>query len=315
MNNLTKPRIIFFGTDDISATVLNTLIKMKTNVVGVITRSDKVSGRKHQFVYSDVKKVAIVNNLKLLQPTNLKQSINEILALKPELILTCSYGKIIPEEIINYPIYHAVNIHPSLLPKYRGASPIQYTIWNNDNKGGVTFLYMTKELDEGDIIFQQEFPINDDWTSYDLRIKIKEVVKQMLINNLNKLFTYDHIGIKQDPTQVSFTSLIKRENEFVHWNNASKYIYGQIKALYDKPIACTIYNNLIIKIHKASLTQIDCSNNQPGQILEISQSGILVATNDKAIYLKTIQFPGKKPSDVSQLINGKLPFVLNTFFK
>ena len=209
-------RVIFFGTDELSAAVLQTLIDLKVNVVGVITRADKVQGRKQEVIYSEVKKLALANNLNLLQPIKLKENINQILDLKPDLILTCSYGRIIPEEIINTPQFKSVNIHPSLLPKYRGASPIQSAVLNNDNETGVTFLYMTKDLDNGNILFQESFKIDDKITSKDLRLKVKDVIAQMLKKHFFELFNKDIKSIPQDESKVVVCSMINREDEKIN---------------------------------------------------------------------------------------------------
>ncbi|MCF0227946.1 MAG: methionyl-tRNA formyltransferase, partial [Malacoplasma sp.] len=268
-------RVIFFGTDELSAAVLQTLIDLKVNVVGVITRADKVQGRKQEVIYSEVKKLALANNLNLLQPIKLKENINQILDLKPDLILTCSYGRIIPEEIINTPQFKSVNIHPSLLPKYRGASPIQSAVLNNDNETGVTFLYMTKDLDNGNILFQESFKIDDKITSKDLRLKVKDVIAQMLKKHFFELFNKDIKSIPQDESKVVVCSMINREDEKINWNKTAKEVDAHIRGLYDKPIAYTIFNNNFIKVHQAHIVNIDCSNKQPGTILEINKDGII----------------------------------------
>ena len=300
-------RVIFFGTDELSAAVLQTLLDLKVNVVGVVTRADKVSGRKQEVIYSDVKKLALAHNLKLLQPIKLKDEVQTILDLKPDLIVTCSYGRIIPEAIINAPQFKSVNIHPSLLPKYRGASPIQSAVLNNDTETGVTFLYMTKDLDNGNILFQESFKISDEITTKELRAKVKDVIIDMLKKHFFKLFDKNIKSTVQDESKVVVCSIINREDEKINWNKTAKQIDAHIRGLYDKPIAYTMINNNLVKVHKAHISNID-SNKEPGTILSINKDGILVATKDKAICLTTIQLSGKKPNEVSVLINGKLPF-------
>ncbi|MCF0125041.1 MAG: methionyl-tRNA formyltransferase, partial [Clostridia bacterium] len=205
--------------------VLQTLLDLKVNVVGVVTRADKVSGRKQEIVYSDVKKLALKNNLKLLQPVKLKEEIQTILDLKPDLILTCSYGRIIPEAIINTPQFKAVNIHPSLLPKYRGASPIQSAVLNNDSETGVSFLYMTKDLDNGNILFQESFKISDKITTKDLRIKVKEVIVDMLKNKITLRDAFIYGDGKKITVFVNFSSEVKISNDDKEIWDSEKSIY------------------------------------------------------------------------------------------
>ena len=304
-------RVVFFGTDELSSAVLQTLLDLKVNVVGVVTRADKVQGRKKEIIYSEVKKIALANHLNLLQPIKLKDETQAILDLKPDLILTCSYGRIIPEVIINAPQFKSVNLPPSLLPKYRGASPIQSAILNNDTQTGVTFLYMTKDLDNGNILFQESFPINQNITSKDLRIKVKEVIIDMLKKHFFKLFDKNIKSTVQDENHVVFCSIINREDEKINWNKTVQEVDAHVRALYDKPIAYTLINNQPIKVHATHISNIDCANQIPGTILNINKEGIFVACKDKAIVLSTIQLPGKKPNQVAVLINGNLPFKVN----
>ncbi|MBP5256925.1 MAG: methionyl-tRNA formyltransferase [Mycoplasma sp.] len=314
MNKLSK-RILFFGTDDVSAIALKALMASTAEIVGVVTKPDKPSGRKKEIIFSPIKEIAIKNNFKLFQPEKLNLSIDEILATKPNLILVCSYGKIIPKQIIDYPEYKCLNIHPSLLPKYRGASPIESAILNCDKITGVSFIVMSPKLDAGDIIDQIEIKIDDNETGNSLREKVKKVIYEYLTNHLNKLFDKD-IKLKiQDESKVIFVNQISKEDEKINWNAQAKYIDAKIRALYDKRIAHTLINNLNIKVYAATIDYALYTTKYPyGKIIDINESGLYVATKDNAICIKKIQLPGKKPVDLKQIINGHLPFKKGDIF-
>ena len=308
MNKVSK-KILFFGTDDVSSIALEALITSNAEIVGVVTKPDKPSGRKKEIIFSPIKEIAIKNNFKLFQPEKLNLSVDEILATKPNMILVCSYGKIIPKQIIDYPEYKCLNVHPSLLPKYRGASPIESTILNCDKITGVSFMIMSPKLDAGDIIEQIKIKIDNNETGKSLREKVKKTIYEYLTNNLDRLFD-KNIKLKtQDESKVVFVNQISKEDERINWNMQAKYIDAKIRALYDKRIAYTFINNLSTKIYAAIIDYSLNTTKYPcGKIIDINESGIYVATKDNAICIKQIQLPGKKPVYLKQIINGHLPF-------
>ena len=214
--NVNNKSVLFFGTDDVSLAALEALLASNVNIVGVVTKPDQPSGRKKEIIYSPIKTIAIEKHLKLFQPEKLKDNIDQILSTKPDMILVCSYGKIIPKQIIDYPEYKCLNIHPSLLPKYRGASPIESAILNCDKITGVSFIVMSPKLDAGDIIDQIEIKIDDNETGNSLREKVKKVIYEYLTNHLNKLFDKD-IKLKiQDESKVIFVNQISKEDEKIN---------------------------------------------------------------------------------------------------
>ena len=195
--------VIFFGTDEIGSCVLEKLINLKANIIAVVTRADKPSGRNKKIIVGQVKQIALDHNIKVFQPEKLSDVLNELSNLKPDLILTCSYGKIIPIEIINLPKYHCVNIHPSLLPKYRGASPMQGAILNNETETGVTFMFVTKALDEGDILFQEKIQMSNNETLFSLKSKVKNTIESMLEKYYDQLFDLNIKHFPQDNQQLN----------------------------------------------------------------------------------------------------------------
>ena len=187
MEKLNK-KILFFGTDDVSASALNALLAIKANIVGIVSKPDRPSGRHKKILFSQIKQIALANNIPLFQPEKLSLMVEEILATKPDLILTCSYGKIIPKEILYYPKYKCLNIHPSLLPKYRGAAPIQYAILNGEKTTGLSLYIMTPELDAGPIVKQIEFSIDPKETGKSLREKVKKCIYECITTTIFTLF-------------------------------------------------------------------------------------------------------------------------------
>ena len=307
--NTNSKKILFFGTDDVSVVALEALLVSNVNIVGIVTRPDRPSGRKKEIIISPIKEIAIKNNLKLFQPEKLNLCLNEILATKPDMILVCSYGKIIPKEIIDYPEYKCLNIHPSLLPKYRGATPIESAILNCDQFTGVSFMVMSPELDAGPIIDQIKIKIDSNETGSSLREKIKKIIYEYLTNNLDKLINKNIKTTTQDESKVVFVSPISRDDKKIDWNKQAKFIDAKIRALYEKRIAYTLINNLSIKVYKAIINNsMNTDNYRCGEIINISDQGIFVATKDKAICLEQIQLPGKKITFIEQIINGNLPF-------
>ena len=306
--------VIFFGTDEIGSCVLEKLINLKANIIAVVTRADKPSGRNKKIIVGQVKQIALDHNIRVFQPEKLSDVLNELSNLKPDLILTCSYGKIIPIEIINLPKYHCVNIHPSLLPKYRGASPMQGAILNNETETGVTFMFVTKALDEGDILFQEKIQMSNNETLFSLKSKVKNTIESMLEKYYDQLFDLNIKHFPQDNQKASYISIIDANQEKIDWNESAIRIDAKVRALYDKPIAYTIYEGIRIKIFSTEVTNDNVKDNNCGLITKIDKTGISVQTQDKIIKITKIQIPGKNPVEIKQIINGKHIFKVNTKF-
>ncbi len=307
--NVNNKSVLFFGTDDVSLAALEALLASNVHIVGVVTKPDQPSGRKKEIIYSPIKTIAIEKHLKLFQPEKLKDNIDQILSTKPDMILVCSYGKIIPKQIIDYPEFKCINIHPSLLPKYRGATPIESAILNCDAITGVTYMVMSSQLDAGNIIDQIEIKIDDHETGVSLKEKVKKSIYDYLTNNLDKFFDRYIKTTIQDETKATFVKPITREDEKIDWTISAKLIDAKIRALYDKRIAYTIINGLNIKVYAATIVNgLNTKNYSCGEIIDINNQGIFISCKDESICIQKIQLPGKKPMMVKQIINGRLPF-------
>lgn len=315
MNGNKKPSIIFFGTPRIAAEMLQTFIDLDIDIKAVVTKPDAFVGRKKEILTPLVKQLANKYNIDVLQPQKLDESFaNQLEKYGADLFFVCAYGKIIPQNILTIPKYKCVNLHTSLLPRWRGGAPIHWAIVNGDNETGASLMHMTKELDAGDIIYQEAVPINDDETYDSLYLKLCNLGKQIIKKKYIDLFSDNVKCYKQESKMVTYAPNITRKDEFIDWNKPARLIIRKINGLYSKPIASTIYGGEPIKIFKASITNQKTVNHQPGTIISIDKNGIRITTNDYDIVVIIIQLPNKKPQAVNQLINGNHPFKILTQF-
>lgn len=294
-------KIVFMGTPKFSVPVLEGLIE-NCNVIGVVTQPDKIVGRKKEIEFSPVKEVALQNSIPVFQPVKIREDYQSIIDINPDIIITCAYGQIIPKELLFFSKYKAINVHASLLPKYRGGAPIHWSIINGDSKTGITIMYMDVGMDDGDIIFQQEIPINYEDNLGVIEEKLSLLGKELLLTSLPKIITKDAPRIKQNEAEVTFAKIIKRENEFVDFNNKALDIYNKIRGLNPVPGASTFLNNKIVKIYDSKITEKE--SKEVGKILDITKEGILVGTLDYDILINEVKFEGKKRMLVKELING-----------
>lgn len=213
-------KVIFMGTPDFSLPILSYLIE-NTNVVLVVTQPDKKKGKNNELSFSPTKKLAIQKNIAVFQPNKIKEDYEIISEINPDIIITCAYGQILPEEILNIPRLGCINVHASLLPKYRGASPIQWALLNGDKTTGVTIMYMDKSMDTGDIIAMESIDIKDSDNVKMLHDKLSILGQKLLAETLPLIIKNQNSRIKQDERKASYTRLIKREDEKIAFNNNS----------------------------------------------------------------------------------------------
>jgi methionyl-tRNA formyltransferase len=206
--------IVFFGTPKIAANVLQELLKCNVNIVGVVCQPDRKSNH-NKIISSDVKTFALNNNLKLFQPTKANEIVNDLIKFDIDLIITCAYGLIIPKSILEIPKFGCVNLHPSLLPKYRGPSPIQFALLNGDKKTGVTLMYMDEKMDTGNIIKQLSIEIKDNETYVSLYDKLSYLCGELITQEIDNLFNTNVYSLKQDETLATYTTKITREDEHI----------------------------------------------------------------------------------------------------
>ena len=300
MNNL---KVIFMGTPEFSLPVLEGL-NSKYNVVMVVCQPDKPSNR-GVVQYSPVKDFAIKNNIKVFQPVNVKNEYHEILSEKPDLIVTCAYGQIIPKEILDYPKYGCINVHASLLPKLRGGAPIHRAIIEGHKETGITIMKMKEKMDAGDIISQVKTEILDDDTVGTLHDKLSVLARDLLLSTIPNIISGNINLVRQNEEEATFAWNIKREDEKIDFSKTTREIYNQIRGLNPWPGAYAIFSGRIIKIW-ASRYGDKFFNEEVlnGQIVELYKDGIGVKTSNGEIIITELQLEGKRRMLANEFMNG-----------
>ena len=294
-------QIVFMGTPEFSVPVLQGLID-NYKVRAVVTQPDR-KGNHGQINISPVKKLAQDKAILVLQPEKIKEDYQEIINLKPDLIVTCAYGQIIPKELIECPRLGCINVHASLLPKLRGGAPIHKAIIEGHSKTGITIMYMNTKMDEGDIITQEEIPILDTDTASLLHDKLSILGKELLLKTLPSIINGTNSRIKQDSTQATYAFTLKKEDEKLNFNKTARQIYNQIRGLNSWPGAYCIFEGKVLKVWDSFITE-----NYPvgfnGEITAIYKEGIGVKVSNGEIVLKIVQPEGKNKMDAISFING-----------
>ena len=309
-------KILFAGTPDFSATILQAILKATSlNVVGCLSQPDKPKGRGRVLASSPVKTLALQHDLPILTPISLKNSEiqQKIQALSPDIMIVVAYGLIIPQEILDIPTFGCINIHASILPKWRGASPIQSAILHGDQQSGITIMQMDAGLDTGDILSTYPCTISTQDTSADLYNKLSKIGEHAILDTLEKIQAKQITPIQQDNSQASYAPKIKKEHANIDWHKPAIEIERSIRAYQPWPIAYSYLDGKNIRIWQAKIMQ-DSSSSAPGTICTINSQGIDVTTGDKLLRLTKVQIPGKKPVQVSDILNAKHPFIVDHIF-
>ena len=293
-------RVVYMGTPDFSLKPLEALYE-NVNVVLVVTKKDAEVGRKKILTSSPVKKWAVEHNIPVLTPDSLKKEYQSILDYQPDLIVTCAYGKILPKEILLYPKYKCVNIHASLLPKYRGSAPIQWAILNGEKETGITLMYMDEGMDTGDIIDTVKCTIDDNDNIETLHDKLSDLGKQILLKNLNDIVTNNTKPIKQDNDKATYAPMIERSMEELDFNDKAINIYNKIRAFSPWPLTKTNINEEEVKIVKSHYEITKSIVNK----LYIDKNSLGIGCSDGIIYLDIIKPIGKKEMPIKNYLNGK----------
>ena len=295
-------KVIFMGTPIFASIILDELIK-KYNVIMVVCQPDREKDRKGNIIYSPCKKLAIENNIQVFQPLKIRDEYQKILDMKPDIIITAAYGQIIPDIVLNYPKYGAINVHGSLLPKLRGGAPIHHAIINGDKEIGVTIMYMDKRMDAGDIISQRAIPLTNDMNLDIAYEKLAILGRDLLIETIPSIINGTNNRIHQNENEVTFGYNITKEEEKINFDDTSMNVYNKIRGLSSVPGAYAIINNKRMKVYSSTISDIK-SKNLPGIIEEIRNDGIYVNTKDYIIKLTDIKLEGKKRCPVHEFING-----------
>ena len=295
-------RIVFMGTPEFASNVLKGLVENNYNIVGVVSQPDKEVGRKRILTPSPVKEMALNYGLKVLTPVKIRKEYEEVLSLEPDLIITCAYGQIIPKALLEYPKYKCINTHGSLLPKGRGGAPIQRSIMNGEDKTGITIMFMNEKMDEGDILYQEEMPIDIHDTNATLFNKLSNLALDMLLKFLPEYIKGNYKAIKQDNSEATYTYNITKEEEFISFNDDVKKVYDHIRGLLDNPGAYFVAND-----KKYKLISVDfeyCNDTDAGLIRGMEHNYFRIDAVNGFIKVLKIKPEGKTEMDARSFFNG-----------
>ena len=297
-------RVVFMGTPKFSVPVVEKLIE-NYNVVAIVTQPDKQVGRGGKIGISAVKKVAIDHNILCLQPRKIKEEYEEIIALEPDIIITCAYGQIIPRELLDYPKYNCINVHASLLPKLRGGAPIQRAIMNGDTKTGITIMFMDIKMDSGAIIDSEEIEIGPDESYKSLHDRLSVLGSELLIKTLPAIISGDIKPYKQNEDEVTYGFNITKEDEKINFTKGKKDIYNQVRGLDGFSGAYCMFQGKRLKVWESKLSDNHYSNLIDGEITSIYKEGIGVKVSDGELILTSVQLEGKNRMSARDFANGK----------
>lgn len=299
-------KTIFMGTPEFAIPSLKAVSK-NTDLKLIFTKEDKRNARGNKIIYSPVKQFGLDNDIEVIQPKRMKDEevIDKIKEVNPDLIVVVAYGKILPKEIIDIPKYGIINVHSSLLPKYRGASPIHSAILNGDKESGVSIMYIEEGLDSGDVILKETCEITEDDTLGTLHDRLKELGAIGLEKALKLIEVGEVKAEKQDDSKATFVKPITKEQAKIDWNNAKEVIFNQIRGLNPFPGAYTHNEkNENIKIYKSEKLEKEYDG-ENGTVVEMTKKGPVVKVANGALRLLEIKFEGKKLQSGADVVNGR----------
>ncbi|OCG21043.1 methionyl-tRNA formyltransferase [Gilliamella sp. wkB108] len=307
MLHSTQPlNIIFAGTPDFAATHLKALINANHNVIAVFTQPDRPAGRGNKLTASPVKQLALENNLPVYQPDTLKKEENQkvIAELNADIMIVVAYGLILPQAVLDMPKLGCLNVHGSLLPRWRGAAPIQRACWAGDTQTGITIMQMDAGLDTGDMLYKLTCPIEPTDTSASLYEKLAQLGPQGLLQTLALIKEGKIKPEKQDATQATYAEKLSKQEAKLDWHLPAVQLERCVRAFNPWPVSYFEVNGEMIKVWQAQVTAIE--HNQPaGTILKADKLGICIATSDGAFNMTLLQPAGKKPMSAQDLLNSR----------
>lgn len=298
-------KIAFMGTPDFAVDCLRVLAQSKHEVVGVFCQPDKPVGRKQELKMPDVKVEALKHGLRVFQPKSLRNGAGvEILKeIEPDLVVVTAYGKILPPDFLSFPKYGCINIHASILPKYRGASPIHWAVINGDSETGVTSMQMNEGLDTGDILLVEKMPIGENDTTEQMYEKLAPLGADVLLKTLDLLEKGQLHPVKQDDNKATTVGLLSKQLSRVDWNDTAAAIHNKIRGLYSWPGANTLLNGKILKLHSSVHSSVK-GHNKPGEVVDSDGRIVVCCGDNQCVELLTVQLEGKKRMQAHEFLNG-----------
>ena len=299
-------RIIFFGSDDFAGTHLRELIHSRHEVLCCVTQPDRPKGRGLKVAELPIKQLAVEQNIPVYQPEALqaKDFIEHMQKLQSDIFVVVAFGKILPEEILNIPKLFCVNVHGSLLPKYRGASPIHWAVLSGDEKTGVTIIKMNAIMDAGDIIAQAELNIDEHITAVELRQKMSFLGAELLVRTLNDIEQGNYTLTKQMLDQVTYAPKLTKELGHIHWEQPAREIHNLVRGLQPWPGAYTYIQGKAVKILETAVVDLEEKSFQNGEITKIDKEGFVVAASKCGLLIKKIHPESAKPMHAKSFAVG-----------
>lgn len=298
-------RLVFMGTPDFAVPSLQALAAAGHEIAAVITQPDRPRGRGKKLLPPPVKGTALAAGLPVRQPSDMKDRgfLEDLRRLQPELIAVVAFGRILPREILDLPARGCVNLHASLLPRYRGAAPIHRAVMNGEVETGVTTMWMAPRLDAGDIILQEKLPIPPEATTGEIHDRLAEVGAGLLVHTLELIASGRAPRLPQDEALATYAPPLQPEEEVIHWERPAQVIYNQIRGLNPWPGAYTLRSGERLKIYGARLTD-PAATGRPGQVVEAVREGFVVQAGKGRLLVTSVQPPGKKIMPAPAYLQG-----------
>ncbi len=299
---MNYPRIVFMGTPEFSATILQGLIDKGYNVIGLVSQPDRPVGRKKVIMPTPTKQIALNHNIPVFQPEKIRKDYDFMKELNPDLIVTCAYGQIVPQGLLDIPPLGCINVHASLLPKYRGGAPIHRSIINGDKETGVTIMEMIDKMDAGRMYAKASLPILDEDNLETMFAKLQVLGRDLLLDILPSYIKGELPGEIQNEEEVTYAWNIKHEEEQIDWAKSSREIFNHVRGLYPSPATFTYLNGEIVKVFVSEVVD-ETTIKEPGVIVSCKK-GLTVACGKGLLKIKELQVSGKKRMDAASFLNG-----------
>lgn len=286
-------RVVFMGTPDIAATCLKKVLADGFEVVGVYTQPDRPKGRGMKMVYSPVKEVALAAGLPVFQPENFREeeTVQQLRDLKPDICAVVAYGRILPQKVLDIPTLGCINIHASVLPKYRGSAPYQWAVLDGLKETGVTAMYLCREMDAGDIIDVSKTPIGENETAGELLDRLAVLGADLLSKTLTRFTAGKVEAVPQNADEVCYAPMLDKTMCPIDWTKTAQQVHDHVRGLHPWPVATMELKGKLFKVHE---TRIADGSGEPGQILGLNKKGLVIACGEGAVEIRSLQAEGGK---------------------
>ncbi|MFA9557404.1 methionyl-tRNA formyltransferase [Evansella sp. AB-rgal1] len=299
-------KVVFMGTPDFAVPILERLVEENYDVQLVVTQPDRPKGRKQQLTPPPVKVAAEKNGIPVFQPEKIKneEEWRKVEEINPDIIITAAFGQILPKGLLDVPPLGCINVHASLLPKYRGGAPIHQAIIDGEKETGITIMYMVEKLDAGAILSQKAIPIENSDTTGTMHNKLSELGSELLLETLPELIEGSIVAEEQDEDGVTYAPNISKEQELIHWDKTSIDIFNQVRGLAPWPVAYTTMEGQRMKIWATEIIE-EKTNENPGTVIKINDDNVYIACGEGTVLkLLEIQPSGKKRLDMKTFFHG-----------